>query len=360
MNIKLSKWFQFVKPNLIFFNNGFFEFPYLANTPELFIDSTIKSPGSKHVLEDQAVYRNNPFIKGEMRYRKIEEGLWLTISNVEFKYNALIKSAYDKNIPSEHYSITFTIFESEIKLQNVFINKMPFYNKFWSFKKPGTDVGASFYKGSKCIFYIFYISPSWLEKHVPLEKLDAEIPFKKFLDSDKGFISYQDIVPNAEVFAQEILHTFKTFKDDIFSETILKAQSLSFISVFFKNVFADLRGENYQEKGKIDYKLIAKCESMIASNLSSQFIGIETLAQKLHISSTKLKMDFKSVYGTSILQYVIDKKMQLAMQLILTTDMQIKYIGNEVGYDSPSKFSAAFKKKYQKLPSDFRIESTVD
>ena len=111
----LSKWFQFIKPNFRFYQDGFFEFPFLANTPELFIESTIKTPGSKHVKEDQTVYRNNPFIKGEIRYRKIDEGLWLTISTIDFKYNTIIKSAYDKKIPSEHYSITFTIFESEIK-----------------------------------------------------------------------------------------------------------------------------------------------------------------------------------------------------------------------------------------------------
>ena len=353
----LAKWFQFVKPNFNFFKEGFFEFPYLANTPELFIESTIKSPGSKHVPEEQAVYRNNPFIKGEMRYRKIDEGLWLTITSVKFKYNTIIKSAYDRDLPSEHYSITFTVFESEVKLQNTFINKMPFFNKFWSLKKPGTDVGASFYKGSKCEFYIFYVSPSWLEKHIPLDKLDAKTPFKMFLDSDKGFISYQDIVPNAEHFAHEILHIFKTFKEDVFNETLLKTQALSLISSFFKNAVADLRSGNYREKGSIDYKLIAKCESIISTNLSEQFIGIDALALKLNISPTKLKTDFKSVYGTSILQYIIEKKMQLAMQLLLSTEMQIKHICYQVGYESPSKFSAAFKKKHGKLPSDFRPEN---
>lgn len=358
--MNLSKWFQFVKPNFNFYKDGFFEFPYLANTPELFIKSTIKSPGSKHVPQDQTVYRNNPFIKGEMRYRKIDEGLWLSITNIQFKHNSIIKSVYAKDIPSEHYSITFTIFESEIKLQNTFIDKIPFFNKFWGFKKPGTNVGASFYKGSKCEFYIFYISPSWLEKHVPLDKLDPTMPFKMFLDSDKDFISYQDIVPNAEELAHEILHTFKTFKDNVFSETILKAQSLSLISSFFKNVFADLRQENYQAKGAIDYKLIAKCESIIATNIASNFIGIEALSKKLHVSPTKLKADFKSVYGTSILQYSIDKKMHLAMQLILTTNMQIKSIANEVGYDNPSKFSAAFKKKHGKLPSEIRPDRSLN
>ena len=354
--MNVTKWLQFVKPKLNFYKDGFFEFPFLANTPELFIKSTIKSIGSKHVAEEQAVYRDNPFINGEMRYRKIDDGLWLTITTMQFKHNAIIKSVYAKDIPSEHYSITFTIFESDIKLQNSFIDKMPFFNKFWSFKKPGTDVGASFYKNSKCQFYIFYVSPSWIEKNIPLDKLDSNIPFKKFLDSDKGFISYQDIVPNAEKMALEIYHTFKTFNNDIFSETILKTQTLNFILAFFKNVFADLRTEDYLEKGKIDYKLIAKCESMIGSNLSEPFMGIDALAKKVDISPTKLKADFKSVYGTSILQHHIDKKMKLAIQLILTTEMQLQYIGSQVGYDSPSKFTTAFKKKYGKLPSDYRLQ----
>ena len=133
--MNISKWYQLIKPNFRFYKDGFFEFPYLANTPELFIESTIKSPGSKHDTEEQVVYRNNPFIEGEMRYRKIDEGLWLTITNLDFKYDTVIKSNYAKGMPSEHYSITFTVFDSEVKLQNRFIDKVPFQNKFWGFQK---------------------------------------------------------------------------------------------------------------------------------------------------------------------------------------------------------------------------------
>ncbi len=355
--MNISKWYQLIKPNFRFYKDGFFEFPYLANTPELFIESTIKSPGSKHDTEEQVVYRNNPFIKGEMRYRKIDEGLWLTITNLDFKYDTVIKSNYAKGIPSEHYSITFTVFDSEVKLQNRFIDKVPFQNKFWGFKKPGTDVGACFYKGSKCQFYIYYLSPSWIEKNVPLDALDRKIPFKKFLDSDKGFITYSDIVPNAQGLSHEILHTLKTFNTDAFNKTILKAQTLSLISAFFKNVFADKRTDEYQEKSTVDYNAISKCELMVSTKLYKPFIGIDALAKIFNISSSKLKMDFKSVYGTSILQYHIDKKMELAMQLIVNTTMQIKHIAKEVGYESSSKFSATFKKKHGKLPSEVRHDN---
>ena len=48
------------------------------------------------------------------------------------------------------------------------------------------------------------------------------------------------------------------------------------------------------------------------------------------------------------------------MQLLLNTNMQIKYIAQEVGYDNHSKFSAAFKKRFGELPSESRPESMVN
>ncbi len=357
--MNLSNWYQFIKPNLKFFQNGFFEFPFLANTPELMIESTIKTPGSKHDANQQIVYRNNPFIKGTFRYRKIDEGCWLTITNMEFKQNALIRTVYDKDIPSTHYTLTFTIYESQVKLVNTFIDQIPFQNKFWGFKKPGTDVGAHFYKGSKCEFYIFHFYPDWIKKNIPFEKLADDLPFKKFLDSDKGFITYQDIVPNAEDLSHEIEETFKTFNDNVFSDTLLKSQTLSLVSTFFKNAFADLRKEDYRAKDTIDYKKMSQCERLISRDLAIPFLGIDAIAKKLNLSPSKLKTDFKLVYGSSILQYNIDRKMQLAYQLILNTNMQIKSVALEVGYDNPSKFAASFSKRFGRLPSTFRPEITT-
>lgn len=352
--MNLTKWLQFIKPNLNFYKDGFFEFPFLANTPELMIEATIKTPGSKHHVKEQLVVRNNPFIKGTFRYRKIDEGCWLTITTMEFKQNALIKTVYDTHIPSEHYTLTFTMYESKVKLQNKFIDDVPFQNKFWGFKKPGTDVGAHFYKKSKCQFYIFHFHPDWIKKNIPLDKLDKDLPFKKFLDSEKGFITYQDIVPNAEELSHEIEKTFINFNDDFFNDTLLKSQTLSLVSTFFKNAFADLRKEDYQAKDSADYKKMSQCERLISRDLAVPFLGIEAISKKLNMSPSKLKIDFKLVYGTSILQYNIDRKMQFAMQLLLTTNMQIKYIALEIGYDSHSKFSATFKKKFNKLPSEVR------
>lgn len=352
--MNLTKWLQYIKANFKFYEDGFFEFAYLANSPQMMIKSTIKTPTSKHVLAEQAVYRNNPFTKGVMRYREIEKGFWITASNIEFKQNALIKTIYDEDVVSDYYTLTFTFFESQVKLQNTFADKVPFQSKYWGFKKPGTEVGAYFYKGSKCAFYIYAFSEDWVKKNLPFENLDKGIAFKKFLDSNKGFITYQDIVPNAEKLSAEIWEILENFHNDVFSKTILKSQALSLVSTFFKNAFAHQRKEDYEVKDTIDYKKIAKCERLMVANLTTPFLGIDAIAKAVNMSPTKLKMDFKLVYGSSMLQYNIEKKMDLAMQLIINTDMQIKSITHEVGYDSPSKFTATFKKKFGKLPSEVR------
>jgi AraC-like DNA-binding protein len=355
-----SKWLQYITPNFKLHQDGFFEFPYLANSPQIMIKSTIKTPTSKHVLEEQAVCINNPFTKGVMRYREIEEGFWIIASNIEFKQNTLIRTIYDESVVNDYYTLTFTFFENQIKLQNTFTDKIPFQSKYWGFKKPGTDAGAYFCKGSKCEFYIYSFSEDWIKWNIPFEKLDKNIPFKMFLDSNKGFITYQDIVPNAEKLSIEIWESLVSFDDNVFSKTVLKSQVLSLVSTFFKNAFADLRKEDYKAKDTIDYRKMDNCERLVSNNLTAPFLGIDAVSRIVNLSPSKLKTDFRLVYGTSLLQYNIDKKMNLAMQLILNTDMQIKNITLEVGYESHSKFSAAFKKKFGKLPSEVRPVYALD
>jgi AraC-like DNA-binding protein len=351
----LTKWLQCITPHFTFHQDGFFEFPYLAHSPQVIIESTIKTPAGKDVLEKQQGYNNNLFTKGVMRYREIEEGFWIIASNLEFKQNSLIRTIHEEGVFNNYYTLTFTFFEKQIKLQSTFTDKPSLQSKYWGFKKPGTDfVGAYFCKGSKCEFYIYSFSEDWVKRNIPFEKLDKKIPFKMFLDSNKGFVTYQDIVPNAEKLSIEIWRSLVTFDDNVFSKIILKSQTLSLVSLFFKNALSDNREVDYKAKDTVDCKKMAQCERIIATNLTTTFLGIEAIARIVNLSPSKLKIDFKLVYGTSLLQYSIDKKMNLAMQLILNTDLQIKNIACEVGYESHSKFTAAFKKKFGKLPSEVR------
>ena len=352
--MRLSKWISFVKKNINFYRDGFFELPYLSNSPHVLLKSVINSPSARHVAEEQAIYRNNPFSKGVMRYKEIEDGFWIISTSITFKQNVMVKAIYDDDVPSDYHSLTFSMFESQVKLQNTFANSVPFSSKYWGFKKPGTEVGAYWYKGSVCHFFLYYFNERWIEKNLAFETLPGNNQIMQFLNSKNGFITYQDIVPNAEEISKQIWKNLEKINKDSFDEKLLKSQTFEMVSGFFNNAYNDDRKSASDPNENSDYRRVAKAEKIIISNLTAAFPGVDAIAKDVNLSATKLKTAFKAVYGKSMLQYHIEKKMLLAMQLIQNTDIQIKNVTLEVGYESPGKFAATFKKQFGKLPSEVR------
>ena len=83
-------------------------------------------------------------------------------------------------------------------------------------------------------------------------------------------------------------------------------------------------------------------------------ITIETLSRQFHMNPTTLKSVFKSVYGNSLASHVKEHRMERAAELLTGTGLTIAEIAAQVGYDSQSKFTAAFKSRYGVLPKEYR------
>ena len=88
-------------------------------------------------------------------------------------------------------------------------------------------------------------------------------------------------------------------------------------------------------------------------------VTIEELARRFHINPTTLKSVFKSVYGNSLAAHIKEHRMERAAELLRGTDLSILEIAQQVGYDSQSKFTAAFKSAYQVLPKEYRKAVTA-
>ena len=85
-----------------------------------------------------------------------------------------------------------------------------------------------------------------------------------------------------------------------------------------------------------------------------QRITIEELTHLYPINPTTLKEVFKDVYGTSIAAHLKEHRMEKAAQLLRETDLPVAEVARQVGYESQSKFSAAFKEQYGQLPKEYR------
>ena len=81
---------------------------------------------------------------------------------------------------------------------------------------------------------------------------------------------------------------------------------------------------------------------------------IQFLAERACMSSTKLKMIFRRVYGIPLFAYIRAEKMRFAACELDKTNFRIVDIASSCGYDNASKFSAAFRDVMGCSPREYR------
>lgn len=82
----------------------------------------------------------------------------------------------------------------------------------------------------------------------------------------------------------------------------------------------------------------------------------QSLLEKIAMmSGTKLKYSFKNHFHMTITEYTQRKRINIAENLLLTTDLEIRDIAKSVGYKSASRFSTIFKRYKGVLPKEVRV-----
>lgn len=92
----------------------------------------------------------------------------------------------------------------------------------------------------------------------------------------------------------------------------------------------------------------------ITSDLTKNY-SAEELSQRFHINLNALKTTFKGLYGYPMYTYMRMYRMNYAASALMKyPDMKIVEIAALVGYDNPSKFSAAFRETMGMSPLQYR------
>ena len=100
-------------------------------------------------------------------------------------------------------------------------------------------------------------------------------------------------------------------------------------------------------------KIIREIHDDLAQHMDRR-VTIEELAHRYLINPTTLKTVFKEVYGSSLAAHMKEHRMEKAAALLRETDMSVAEIAGQVGYESQSKFTAAFKEQFGQLPTAYR------
>ena len=97
----------------------------------------------------------------------------------------------------------------------------------------------------------------------------------------------------------------------------------------------------------------------IKHNLSRK-LTLPQIAKSLHCSTVTLTEHFKREFGITINEYITQKRMELAQQLLLTTDASLNQIASSVGFSDVEYFSRTFKKHHGEPPARWRHKKTSE
>ena len=91
----------------------------------------------------------------------------------------------------------------------------------------------------------------------------------------------------------------------------------------------------------------------VEKNLSSD-IKLNTIADQLHMDAIYLGRLFKKSMGIGFKDYVVQKRMERAQQLIRTTNLPISEIAEKVGYREENYFRMSFKRFCGCSPREYK------
>ena len=152
-----------------------------------------------------------------------------------------------------------------------------------------------------------------------------------------------------------------------------REQNKSFSSEMFDNAFSTLSSENdiklikefaqkflmecihavSSVKKAEENPIIKKVCAYVDENLSRD-ISLDTAAEFAGVSSFYLSKLFKEEKGETFINFISDKRLEQSRKLLSETNLSIKEITAEVGYNDQNYFSRIFKNKYGLSPKEYR------
>lgn len=115
----------------------------------------------------------------------------------------------------------------------------------------------------------------------------------------------------------------------------------------------DYRDKENDSQGR---KILSTALSYINDHFSEESLSLNEVADEIQVSSNYFSALFSQEVGKTFVEYVTEKRMDKAKELLLTEGIKSGDIGPMVGYKNPQYFSFVFKKTQGCSPREWRTE----
>lgn len=130
------------------------------------------------------------------------------------------------------------------------------------------------------------------------------------------------------------------------------------LKVVANNPLPSITGDIPTKEAHSDiYRSITWVLDFIDNNIS-QPLSLEEVAKNVFLSPSYLSRIFKKNFKINFINYINTCKIALAQQKLVTDDVPINKLAQEVGFSQASHFTKTFKQKTGITPSEYRKQNT--
>lgn len=108
-----------------------------------------------------------------------------------------------------------------------------------------------------------------------------------------------------------------------------------------------------QNNNSYSFEIISRIQEIIELRLHTN-ITLESIANEMFFSTSYLSRLFKKQTGKNFSDYLIDRRLERAKLLLLSTNRTINSIAQEIGYDNSNSFRRLFKNKVGQSATKYR------
>ncbi len=334
-----------VEANDFSFVNGFFEAEYVTNSPRLILDSFIAVPSIFHDGERQLVEMDNEIMKGELFYKEQEPGLWGFLGCYQFKASVNFKSVNIPDIPSNYYTLAFEDVEGDNGRNVVLIDGVPYSKNSWVLYKPKTrSIRSHFQKSIERSLGIFF-SEDWILEYLNKNSNSSSSILEQFIDSkSKIFVWPDNGLRLNDLLNISIASTNFLEADKLVQLSKYETKLEHVIQLFQNQVREQASSINFFATSDRNRGSVLRAKDILEQAINKSFPGVTQIAHIVGVSPTRLKSDFKKVFGQTLFNYFRRIQMQAVLQLIQKQNYTVKELATLFEFSNPAKLSACFEK----------------
>ena len=115
--------------------------------------------------------------------------------------------------------------------------------------------------------------------------------------------------------------------------------------------FLDFRGHEKQTSKKM---LVEQIRHYLDNNYSDKNLNVNSIAERFLVNPSYLSTLFKNYYSVSLTNYLADKRLGKAKELLIETAQPVQKITEIVGYEDVNYFNRVFKNNVKMTPTEYR------